>query len=106
MQAGCRNAAEHDKGLSREDARRPRRHVPAPPGEWGLETEIPVFSLARAIGQGDRREWLVYAHSPLKTRRGVEIDIPGFGKTKVDVTPGGDFYLVKAKDKTTTPVRP
>lgn len=67
-----------------------------PRGEWTLETQIPVFSLARAIGEGDRREWLLYAHSPLQPRRDVEIKVPGFGKVTVDVTPGGDFYLVKA----------
>jgi hypothetical protein len=75
-----------------------------PPGEWKLETEIPVFSLARVLGEGDGREWLLYAHSPLQPRRGVEIEIPGLAKVKVDVTPGGAFYLVKARDKAATPV--
>jgi len=76
-----------------------------PPGEWTLETEIPVFSLARMIGEGDRREWLLYAHSPLQPRRGVKIEIPEYGRVTVDVTPGGSFYVVRAKDKAVTPVR-
>jgi len=75
-----------------------------PPGEWTLETEIPVFSLARVLGEGDGREWLVYAHSPLGPRQGVEMEVPDCGKVKVDASPGGDFYLVKATDKVATPV--
>ena len=75
-----------------------------PPGEWGLETEIPVFSLARVLGEGEKREWLLYAHSPLQPRHGVGVEIPGFGKVTIDVSPGGSFYLVTAKDKAVTPV--
>lgn len=75
-----------------------------PPEPWELTTEIPVFSLARVIGQGQERQWLVYAHSPLQSRRDVEIEIPEFGFVRVEVSPGGDFYLVKASDRSVVPV--
>jgi hypothetical protein len=75
-----------------------------PPEPWQLDTEIPVFSLARRIGEGPNRQWLLYAHAPVKTRQQVRIEIPEFGQVTVDVTPGGNFYLIKASDRSATPV--
>ncbi len=75
-----------------------------PKGSWKLDTEIPVFSLARATGEGTRRQWLLYAHAPAEPRKDVRLEIPGFGWITVDVTPGGSFYLVKAVDRSVTPV--
>ena len=75
-----------------------------PPGEWTLTTEIPVFSLARVLGEGEEREWLIYAHSPLEDRRGVRLEIPGFGMITADVARGGSFIHVKARDKPATPI--
>ena len=63
-----------------------------------------MFALARVIGEPGSREWLLYAHAPVKARRGVEITIPGHGKVRVDVTPGGDFYLVREGDAAATAV--
>jgi hypothetical protein len=70
-----------------------------PPRPWKLDTELPVFSLARVVGDQGTREWLVYAHAPVKSRKDVVIDLPDFGKVTVNVTPRGNFYLVKEKDR-------
>lgn len=70
-----------------------------PPGPWQLDTEIPVFSLARRMGKGPDRQWLLYAHAPVKARRDVQIEIPDFGKVTVDVTAGGNYYVIKASDR-------
>lgn len=75
---------------------------PAQP--WELNTEIPVFSLARVLGEKGSREWLLYAHSPLKSRSGVAIEIPGYGNVTVDVATGGSFHHVQEKDRSVRPV--
>lgn len=51
-----------------------------PPRPWELTTDLPVFSLALVQGQPGARRWLVYAHSPLQDRPGVEITLPDFGR--------------------------
>lgn len=66
-----------------------------PPWPWNTETELPVFSLARVLGEKGRREWLVYAHSPLFDRRDVEIRIPEGTAVTVDVSLSGSFYHVR-----------
>jgi len=43
-------------------------------------------------GGAPARRWLVYAHSPLEDRRGVEITPPEFGEVTVDVPRTGAFY--------------
>ncbi len=70
-----------------------------PPRPWELATELPVFALARVLGKKGDRRWLLYAHSPVEPRRGVEITIPEWGKVTVDVTPGGNFYLIREADR-------
>ena len=74
-----------------------------PPRPWDLTTNLPVFALALVLGDGrgaggadraDGRRWLVYAHSPLADRSGVEIAIPGSRTITVDVPRRGAFYLV------------
>ena len=74
------------------------------PRPWELKTDIPVFSLAVVMGEKTKRRWLVYAHSPLKDRRGVSIVVPGFGDITVDVPRGGAFYLVDGGDGSIKPV--
>ena len=69
------------------------------PRPWKLDTEIPVFSLALVDGAAGNRRWLVYAHSPLRERRGVEITIPGYGKIKADVPVEGVFYVADERSK-------
>lgn len=57
-----------------------------------LNDEIPVFALARVLGEPGAREWLLYAHSPLMNRQDVTIMIPGYGNVVVDVPVEGAFY--------------
>jgi len=69
-----------------------------PAAPWSLTTEIPVFALARVIGTTPNREWLVYAHSPLQERTGVQITVPGYGTLTTDVSREGTFTHVKEND--------
>ncbi len=70
-----------------------------PKSSWSLNTEIAVFSLALVLGEAPEREWLVYAHSPLKKMDKVAISLQGYGPIVVDVTPAGCFYHVVEKNK-------
>ena len=65
------------------------------PRPWQHKTNIPVFSLALVQGDGANRRWLIYAHSPLEDRQGVNITVPGFGKITVDVPRAGAFYTLQ-----------
>lgn len=77
-----------------------------PKRPWKLDTELPVFALARVMGAASQREWLVYAHAPLGMRRGVEVVVPEYRPVKIDVPPSGAFYQVVEKTGTVTPVTP
>lgn len=66
-----------------------------PPQPWTLETELPVFALARVQGEPGARRWLLYCHSPLKNRANIAIQVPGFGPVLVDAPVAGAFYLVQ-----------
>lgn len=70
----------------------------APPRPWEQMTDIPVFSLALMRGEKGKRQWLLYAHSPLANREDVEITIPDFGRVTVDVPRAGEFYVVDERD--------
>ena len=65
------------------------------PRPWQHKTNIAVFSLALVQGDGANRRWLIYAHSPLEDRQGVNITVPGFGKITVDVPRAGAFYTLQ-----------
>jgi hypothetical protein len=69
-----------------------------PPRPWNLKTKLPVFSLALVQGKDGSRRWLLYAHSPIENRKGVEVTIPGCQKVKIDVPRAGAFYLVTETD--------
>ncbi len=71
-----------------------------PKRPWDETTNLPVFSLALVQGESDRRQWLIYAHSPLQDRRGVTITIPGFKAIRIDVPQAGAFYLVDESNGT------
>jgi hypothetical protein len=75
-----------------------------PPQPWQLTTHLPVFTLARVIGQQPKREWLLYAHAPLGDKEGVQITIPDYAVVTVRVSLAGSFYLVKEADKSVTAV--
>jgi hypothetical protein len=68
-----------------------------PPRPWGLDTELPVFSLALVLGKAPERRWLVYAHAPLGGRQNVSITIPEYGRMRINVAVAGSFYLVDEK---------
>jgi hypothetical protein len=72
---------------------------------WEFFWPVNVFALALVQGQKPTREWLVYAHSPLGERKGVEITLPDYGKIQVDVSVGGSFYHVIEAQKQVDPVR-
>jgi hypothetical protein len=65
-----------------------------PKRPWALDSSIPIFSIALVIGKKPRREWLVYAHSPLKDYDEVSILIPDYKTIKLDTRPSGVFYHV------------
>jgi len=65
-----------------------------PRWQWGLDTVLPVYSLALVTGQAPERKWLLYAHAPSGERRSVLITIPDYKPVLVDVSVGGSFYLV------------
>jgi hypothetical protein len=75
-----------------------------PPRPWKHTTEIPVFALARVMGEAGAREWLIYAHSPLKHRPGVSITIPEYRSVKADVSVGGSFIHVIEKEASVLPL--
>lgn len=62
---------------------------------WELSDTVTVFALALLEGRAPQRRWLVYAHAPLGDCKEVKIAIPDYRKITVDVSPGGDFYLVE-----------
>ncbi|HYA42518.1 MAG TPA: hypothetical protein VEF34_14515 [Syntrophobacteraceae bacterium] len=68
-----------------------------PKGPWQLGTQLSVFSLALVLGEAPEREWLLYAHSPLKSMDNVSIELPGYGRVAAYVTPAGCFYHVREK---------
>jgi hypothetical protein len=76
----------------------------APQRPWEMTTNLPVFSLALVLGQPGSRRWLVYAHSPLEDRRGVEITLPDFGPLKLDVPQAGAFSLVEEQRRSSKPL--
>jgi hypothetical protein len=69
---------------------------------WGLDTNIPVFSLALVRGDKGKRRWLLYGHSPLEDRRNVTITLPEFGNVTVDAPRAGAFYVIDERDGTVT----
>jgi hypothetical protein len=75
-----------------------------PKRPWEMTTNLPVFSLALVLGEPGSRRWLVYAHSPLENRRGVEITLPNFGPLELDVPQAGAFCLVEEQSRSVRPV--
>lgn len=67
-------------------------------GAWRMETPVPVFALALVRGNAPNREWLVYAHAPMGSRDGVEIEVPEFGAVTIDVPVEGAYFVVLEDD--------
>jgi len=76
-----------------------------PPHPWELFWEIKVFALALTRGEKPDRQWLVYAHAPVKERQGVKVTIPDHGEIAIDVAVGGSFYQVDEKSGQVEAVR-
>lgn len=74
------------------------------PRPWKQQTNVPVFSLAFVKGDKGRWRWLVYAHSPLKNRQNVVVNIPNFGKITIDVPRAGAFYVIDEPTGNVAPV--
>ncbi|MCC6580615.1 MAG: hypothetical protein IT440_09245 [Phycisphaeraceae bacterium] len=73
---------------------------------WELFWEVRVFSIALVRGEAPKREWLVYAHSPLADRKEVQLTIPEYGKVTVDVPIAGAFHEVHENDRSVTLIQP
>jgi len=74
------------------------------PSELKLDAKMPVWTLARVVGERGSREWLLYAHAPMGSRQGVEVDVPEYRKVKIDVPVEGVFHLLKESDGSIAPV--
>ncbi len=66
-----------------------------PPHPYNATTPLPVLSLSLVLGRAPRREWLLYAHAPMGSRRNVGILIPGCRQVTVDVSAHGSYYLIR-----------
>lgn len=75
-----------------------------PKRPWELNTVIPVFALAMVTGEKPSREWMIYAHSPLKNYDKVRVDIPGYSPVSVSVSQGGCYYHVVENNKAITKI--
>lgn len=75
-----------------------------PPRPWTLKTNLPVFSMALVRGEKGARRWLLYAHSPLADRKGVQVTIDDYRKVTVDVPRAGAFYLIEERNGKVAPV--
>lgn len=89
----------YEAALTPELASRPRWFLldsPAnPPRPWQLTTPLAVYSLALVRGQAPRREWLVYAFSPLRSSGVVSVRIPDGPEAMVRTAMGGAFTLIE-----------
>ncbi len=75
-----------------------------PPRPWELDTQLPVFALALVKGKAPQRQWLVYAHSPLADRTGVQVSVPGYRAVTMNIPVKGTFYLIDEKSNRSYPV--
>ncbi len=69
------------------------------PRPWKNSTEVRVWTLARVLGEKPDRQWLLYAHAPLGTEKGVQVTIPDGPNVTVDAPPAGSFYVVGEEGK-------
>lgn len=75
--------------------------------DWGnIKDHVPVFALALVMGQPGQRQWLVYAHSPEKDRKGVTVMIPEYRPVTIDAPIRGAYYLVSEQGGAVKPLGP
>lgn len=68
--------------------------TPREPGK--LRVEVPAGTIDIEYGtEGDRVSWVRIRNVPsYLAAEGIEIDVPGFGRLKVDVAYGGNYYAI------------
>jgi hypothetical protein len=66
-----------------------------PPRPWFLDTQLPVYALARVLGSAPARQWLLYAYSPTGQLPSVGITIPGYGAVRVNLSEQGSFWVIR-----------
>lgn len=76
-----------------------------PPRPWSLDTELKVFAIALQLGNAPRREWLVYAHSPLTTTAvDSQLQIPGGPRVTLRSTRSGCFTHLRESGMSATTI--
>jgi hypothetical protein len=68
-------------------------------GPDNANTTIKVWAIAYELGTAPKREWLLITQSPREDRKAVEVTVPGFGSTTVEVTRQGSFHLLREGQK-------
>ncbi len=68
-----------------------------PERPWQLNTRLNLFSIALSLGEGEKKEWIIYAFSPLPQSGGATIHIPGFGSISLTKIPQWGFFHVVGK---------
>jgi hypothetical protein len=71
---------------------------------WQLDTPIRVYSLAFETGSASKREWLIYAFSPLDDRIDSVLRIPNGPNVTTRATRNGCFSLLRERDVAPTVV--
>ncbi|WP_447757928.1 4-hydroxyproline epimerase [Sphingopyxis fribergensis] len=68
--------------------------TPREPGKLRVEVPAGIIDIDYGI-EGDRVSWVRIRNVPsYLAAEGVEIDVPGFGRLKVDVAYGGNYYAI------------
>lgn len=65
----------------------------------GENNEVPVFSLALVKNKKPRRQWLIYAYSPLGDKKNINIKLPDYGEIQVNVDSSGGYFLLNESSK-------
>ncbi|WP_019368155.1 4-hydroxyproline epimerase [Sphingomonas sp. ATCC 31555] len=68
--------------------------TPRTPGQ--LRIEVPAGGIDIAYGaEGDRVRWVRIRNVPAYVAaRGIEVEVPGFGPLRIDVSYGGNYYAI------------
>lgn len=75
-----------------------------PTRPWNLSTQIQVFAIALEQGESPHRQWLVYAFTPQRTTKDIDVVIPGGPSIRVTGTSAGAFTLVREDDRSELPL--
>ncbi|WP_294255522.1 4-hydroxyproline epimerase [uncultured Sphingomonas sp.] len=68
--------------------------TPRTPGQLRIEVPAGVIDIAYGM-EGDRVRWVRIRNVPAYVAaRGIEIEVPGFGPLRIDVSYGGNYYAI------------